>query len=142
MKPVQPKQLQEVLDVYCRRIEGDILVIEDDADAAELLRRAAGQIGLQARLCGSGEEGLDLIRIQKPAAIILDLGLPGMSGFDVLDELAADAALASIPVLIVSGREITVSEHHAIARAGGVFHPKGSSSPRQIAQSLRMAVAR
>jgi signal transduction histidine kinase/DNA-binding response OmpR family regulator len=142
MKPVQPRQLEEVLDVYCRRLEGEILVIEDDDDARELLRRVAGQIGLKAELASSGEQGLSMARARRPAAIILDLGLPGMSGFDVLDALACDDQLRSIPVLIVSGREISVSEHHAISRVGGVFHPKGHASPRQIAQSLRAAIAR
>ena len=73
---------------------------------------------------------------------MLDLGLPGMSGFQVLDALAADARLRHIPVLIVSGEEIGVAEHQAIERSGGIFHPKGYSSPRDIAQSLRKVVAR
>src|SRR3546814_15958837 len=105
MKQVQPQQLEEVLDVYCRRLEGDILVIEDDDDARELLHRVAGQIGLKADLASSGEEGLSMARAKPPAAIILDLGLPGMSGFDVLDALAADDQLSSIPVRSVSRSE-------------------------------------
>jgi CheY-like chemotaxis protein len=64
-----------------------------------------------------------------------------MSGFDVLDAITADDRLRRIPVLIISGREISVSEHQAITRAGGIFHPKGNVSPRQIAQSLRLVVA-
>ena len=142
MKPVQPKQLEEVLDVYCKRVEGDVLIIEDDADSRELLHRTAVQVGLTVRVARDGEEGMAMVAKQVPSAIILDLGLPGMSGFDVLDALAADPRLQRIPVLIVSGREISVSEHRLIARAGGIFHPKGHASPRQIAQSLRVAVAR
>ena len=65
-----------------------------------------------------------------------------MSGFDVLDALAADEQLNAIPVLIVSGREISVSEHQAITRARGIYHPKGYATPRQIAESLRTVVAR
>src|SRR3546814_19256949 len=60
MKPVQPQQLEEVLDVYCRRLEGDILVIEDDDDARELLHRVAGPLGLKADLASRGEEGLSV----------------------------------------------------------------------------------
>src|SRR3546814_21172074 len=132
MKPVQPQQLEEVLDVYCRRLEGDILVIEDDDDARELLHRVAGQIGLKADLASSGEEGLSMASAKPPAAIILDLGLPGMSGFDVLDALAADDHLSSTPVLIVSGPEIRAPEHHANAHHGDTFPPQASAPPRQI----------
>ncbi len=141
MKPVRPEQLEEVLDVYCKRVTGEILIIEDDADAGELIQRTAGQIGLAARRASSGEEGLELARHHPPAAIVLDLSLPGMSGFDVLNAITADDRLKRIPVLIISGREISVSEHQAITRAGGIFHPKGNVSPRQIAQSLRLVVA-
>jgi signal transduction histidine kinase/CheY-like chemotaxis protein len=142
MKPVPPERLRDVLDVYCRRVDGEILIIEDDADAGELLRRAASQIGLGAACATSGEEGLELARAKPPAAIILDLSLPGMSGFEVLAALGADPRLSEIPVLVVSGREISVSEHQAITRARGIYHVKGYASPRQIAESLRMVVAR
>ncbi|WP_324749274.1 response regulator [Sphingomonas sp. LY54] len=141
MKPVRPDQLEEVLDVYCKQVAGEILIIEDDADAGELIQRTAAQIGLAARRASNGEEGLEMARRHPPAAIVLDLSLPGMSGFDVLDAITADDRLRRIPVLIISGREISVSEHQAITRAGGIFHPKGNVSPRQIAQSLRLVVA-
>jgi CheY-like chemotaxis protein len=142
MKPVPPERLRDVLDVYCKRIDGEVLVIEDDADAGELIRRSAAQIGLGAVLATSGEQGLEIARARLPAAIVLDLGLPGMNGFDVLAAIEADPRLKDIPVLIVSGREISVSEHRAITQARGIYHPKGYATPRQIAESLRMAVAR
>ncbi|WP_167737406.1 ATP-binding response regulator [Sphingomonas parva] len=142
MKPVPPERLREVLDVYCRDVEGEVLIIEDDADAGELIRRTSSNIGLSAVRATSGEEGLALARANPPAAIVLDLGLPGMSGFEVLAALEADVRLKNIPVLIVSGREISVSEHQAITRARGIYHAKGYASPRQIAESLKMVVAR
>ena len=142
MKPVPPERLQQVLDVYSRPIEGEILIIEDDEDAGELVRRAAAQIGLDAVRAGSGEAGLEFARTRAPAAIVLDLTLPGMDGFAVLDALRGDEQLSNIPVLIVSGREISVAEHQAITRAGGIYHPKGYASPRQIAESLKMVVTR
>jgi CheY-like chemotaxis protein len=64
-----------------------------------------------------------------------------MDGFQILDGLAADPALKDIPVVIVSGRPISVAEHEAIARAGCTYYAKGDCSPRQVAQSLKLAVA-
>lgn len=142
MKPVKPKLLEQVLDVYCKRLDGEILVIEDDPDSGALIQRTAGQIGLGCRIARDGEEGLAMIRANPPAAIVLDLGLPGMSGFQVLEELGADRKLNRIPVLIVSGHEISVAEHQAIEKSGGIYHPKGNTSPREIANSLRMVVSR
>ncbi|MGZ8281515.1 MAG: response regulator [Allosphingosinicella sp.] len=140
-KPVQPKALEQVLDVYCKQMKGEVLVIEDDPDSGTLIQRTAAQVGLKARVARNGEEGLELIRRRPPAAIVLDLNLPGMSGFQVLDALQADDRLKHIPVLIVSGQDISSQQHQAIERSGGVFHSKGTS-PREIAQSLRMAVSR
>ncbi len=140
VKPVQPQQLEQVLEVYSKRVAGEILVIEDDPDSGSIIRRTAAQIGLTSRVARDGEEGLAMIRSHRPAAIVLDLSLPGMSGFQVLETLADDAEYKGIPVIIVSGREISVLEHQVITRAGGIFHPKGQTSPREIAQSLKLVV--
>ena len=83
-----------------------------------------------------------MARANPPAAVVLDLGLPDMSGFQVMEAMAADDRLKRIPVLVVSGHAVSLSEHQLIERSGGYFHLKGQASPHEIAQSLRMAVAR
>ena len=141
-KPVQPHMLEQLLDVYCKRLEGEVLVIEDDEASGELIARIAGQLGLGTRVAGNGAEGLAMARANPPAAVVLDLGLPDMTGFQVMEAMAADDRLKRIPVLVVSGDAVSLSEHQLIERSGGVFHIKGQASPHEIAQSLRMAVSR
>ena len=79
-----------------------MLVIEDDEHSAELLRIFLEDGGFSVSLAGSGDEGLEAARRLRPAAIVLDLLLPDVSGWDVLTRLKSDPTLADIPVVIVS----------------------------------------
>jgi signal transduction histidine kinase/DNA-binding response OmpR family regulator len=79
-----------------------MLVIEDDERSAELLRIFLEDGGFSVTIAGAGDEGIQAARRIRPAAIVLDLLLPDMSGWDVLTMLKGDAALADIPVVIVS----------------------------------------
>ena len=141
VKPIPKEKLAEILNVYNKPIEGEILVIDDDPDSAELIARAAAQLGLRTRRAADGLQGISMIQEDMPAAIVLDLTLPGMDGFQILETLRLDPKLRSIPVVIVSGRAITMPEHDTIARSGCTFHSKGECSPRQIAQSLKTVLA-
>ena len=141
VKPIPQEKLSEILNVYQKPIEGEILVIDDDPDSAELIARTAGQLGLKTRRAADGLQGIRMIQESAPAAIVLDLTLPGMDGFQILETLRLDPKLRSIPIIIVSGRAITVPEHATIARSGCTFYAKGECSPRQIAQSLKTVLA-
>jgi CheY-like chemotaxis protein len=138
---VPQEELARVLGVYQAGVEGEILIIDDDFDACELVSRTAAQVGLKSRRAADGLEGLAMIMARPPAAIVLDLTLPGMDGFEVLERLRSEPELRKIPVVILSARSITVAEHEAMARAGCAYHMKGECSPREVAQSLKLAVA-
>ena len=79
-----------------------VLVIEDDADARGLLQRHVEDLGYRVAVAASGVEGLRLATALRPQLITLDLMMPGMDGWELLKRLAADADLATIPVIIVS----------------------------------------
>jgi signal transduction histidine kinase/CheY-like chemotaxis protein len=82
--------------------EGVILVIDDDPAVLELMRRILTKEGLHPMLAEGGEEGLRLAKAVRPATIVLDVKLPGMSGWEVLRELKADPELAHCPVVMLS----------------------------------------
>jgi signal transduction histidine kinase/DNA-binding response OmpR family regulator len=79
-----------------------VLVIDDDADAADLLRRTLEKQGYHVMVATSGARGLELARKMRPAAITLDVMMPGMDGWSVLSALKSDPATASIPVIMVT----------------------------------------
>jgi signal transduction histidine kinase/ActR/RegA family two-component response regulator len=91
-----------------------VLVIDDDATVRDLMTRFLGKLGYQAVATPSGPEGLRLARELRPSIITLDIVMPEMNGWDVLDQLKADPELASIPVIMV-----TIVDHKALGLARG-----------------------
>ncbi|MEO6143656.1 MAG: GAF domain-containing protein [Dermatophilaceae bacterium] len=79
-----------------------VVVIEDDARSSELSALHLAAAGLRPVVVRTGEEGLEAVHALRPAAVILDIQLPGIDGWDVLSTLKADAATASTPVVVVS----------------------------------------
>jgi signal transduction histidine kinase/DNA-binding response OmpR family regulator len=80
----------------------DILVIEDEASSARLLQTYLSKAGFRVRVATDGENGLALARAHRPAAIVLDILLPGIDGWEVLRQLKSDQALREVPVIIAT----------------------------------------
>ncbi|HWG99012.1 MAG TPA: response regulator [Pilimelia sp.] len=81
---------------------GRVLLIEDDVRSAELVRTYLSAAGYQVETAGTGEGGLAAARQRRPDAILLDVVLPGIQGWDVLRALQDDPDLARIPSFFVS----------------------------------------
>ncbi|WP_043605390.1 response regulator [Novosphingobium sp. Rr 2-17] len=84
-----------------------LLVVEDDAIFAGIVRDLSREMGFQCLVTGTAEEGLKLARMYKPHAVVLDVGLPDQSGLALLDRLKRDVDTRHIPVHIVSGSDHT-----------------------------------
>lgn len=106
--PAVPPAPQHPL-THTRRAPTDagILVVEDDKRLTRILQRLIDTLGFAASCVDSGEAALQYLATQRPAGILLDLGLPGISGMEVLRRLKADPTHASIPVFIMSGASDT-----------------------------------
>jgi len=79
-----------------------VLVIDDDADVRDLMERSLTREGFHVELAPDGYTGLERARKLKPAVITLDVMMPGMDGWAVLNQLKADAELSHIPVVMVT----------------------------------------
>ena len=79
-----------------------VLVVEDDPPAAELLSRQLEKAGFRAEILRSGADVVARARKSKPAAITLDILLPGLDGWEVLNRLKHDEVTSSIPVIVIS----------------------------------------
>jgi CheY-like chemotaxis protein len=85
--------------------EKSVLIIEDDRDFAQWLLDVARQNGFKAVVTTRGKQALPLVREFVPAAITLDLSLPDMDGWHILNRLKSDLATRHIPVFVISARE-------------------------------------
>ena len=79
-----------------------VLVIDDDPSVLDLMQRVCSKAGFRVVTTRSGEEGLRLAREKKPDLITLDVIMPGMDGWSLLETLKTDSALAGIPVVVVT----------------------------------------
>src|SRR5215212_2020399 len=83
---------------------GRVLVVEDDLEIADVLRRTLRQEGHEVRTAGDGIEALDLAERFVPDLVVLDLGLPGLDGVEVCRRLRAES---DVPILILTARAET-----------------------------------
>jgi len=79
-----------------------IVVIEDDRASSDLLTAYLSGAALRVTTVRDGQSGLDAVRRDRPSAVLLDIRLPGVDGWAVLQELKSDAATKDIPVIVVS----------------------------------------
>jgi len=84
--------------------KGRLLVIDDEKDFVDTLTVRLGALRYQVIEAYNGEDGLRLAREEKPDLIILDIAMPGMDGFMVLEKLKVDEGLKSIPVIMLSAK--------------------------------------
>jgi DNA-binding response OmpR family regulator len=88
-----------------------ILVVDDEPDLRFMIRLTLQHAGFEVEEAESGEVGLALARDAKPDLMLLDLGLPGMTGQAVLEAMSGDEDLAHIPVVVVTaGVDVQLSK--------------------------------
>jgi signal transduction histidine kinase len=85
------------------RGSGRVLVVDDNADAADTLVRLLGHIGYEARAVGSGDAALEELDHFTPQLAILDIGLPGMDGYELARRLRTDARVPDLKLVALTG---------------------------------------
>lgn len=95
----------------------DVLIVEDDTLNARLLTRFCHTLGHQPRVAMDGAEGIAAIQAQAPDLVLLDLMLPQVDGFGVLEAMRSDPAHRAIPVVIVTA-VTDISTHARLVDAG------------------------
>jgi len=104
-----------------------IAIVEDNPDATRLIRRILQARGsYEIRQAANGRDGLALIREHRPDLVVLDLMMPEMDGFAVLDALRADEATAHIPVIVVTAKELTPADQERLTGQIDALLQKGS----------------
>jgi CheY-like chemotaxis protein len=113
LKPLNPALVLEAL----RRVIGGksperkcVLVVDDDLHVAEMLRQILPESGFELDSAQDGEAGLQAIRAHRPDVILLDLMMPKLDGFGLIEQLRLDPELRTIPIIVISAKELTEQE--------------------------------
>jgi len=117
---------------YAKPRRKRLLIVEDNAAEQMSITELLGHDDIEIITADTGADALSTMRNQPCDCVVLDLRLPDMSGFEVLDRLRSDATLSNVPVVVFTGRELSAEEDaelHTMARSIVV---KGVESPERL----------
>ena len=144
VKPVDRDRLAGVLRSVCGRNAGSLLIVEDDEASRSVMRSAVERIGWTAREAENGRVALERLAEAKANAIILDLMMPDMDGFEFLVELRMRDEWRDIPVIVVSALDLSEEERRALTgQVEAVIHKNaadGEKVMRELADTLKAAI--
>jgi DNA-binding response OmpR family regulator len=114
-----------------------VLVIDDEPDVLLLCRVNLEHAGHQVLVATDGEEGIALARAEHPDVIVLDIMLPQMDGFDVLEGLAGHEETREVPVLLLSARAGREDKVRGL-RAGAIRYVTKPFTPTSLASDVQL----
>jgi adenylate cyclase len=114
-----------------------VLVVDDDLEARSLLAKILKEEDAEVVSAASGDEAMSLIAQVPPDLVLLDLMMPGMSGFEMVARLRASPSGATIPVMIVSAKELTAEDVLTLNGHVQRFVAKGSIDPEGLTNAVR-----
>jgi CheY-like chemotaxis protein len=114
-----------------------IVMIEDDAGIADMYRRQLAIDGYRVLIAGDGVSGLELVRSARPNLVLLDLLLPEMEGFTVLQHIREDPFLASTPVVVLSNYGEPEMMRRGMAAGALDYLIKSGTTPAQLSARIR-----
>jgi DNA-binding response OmpR family regulator len=114
-----------------------ILIIEDDKFSREMMARKVVAAGFEVSQAADGEQGMELIKKEKPDLILLDLVLPKLSGKDILSAIKQNKELNSIPVVVLSNLD-QMEDKDEMLKSGVVdYIVKAHFTPTEIVERIK-----
>ncbi len=143
VKPVDRERLAAILRQWCGA-PGHVLLVEDDGDVRGLMRQALASAGWTISEAENGRVALERMAERRPDAIVLDLVMPEMDGFEFLAAFRAHEAWRGVPVLVVTARDLTDEDRQRfnggverVIQKGGYA---GEDLLREVAEALTACV--
>ena len=139
-KPVDRSRLGLVLNKLLDEA-ATVLVVDDDAMSRELTKAHIQQLNVEVFEAATGREALDWLDANPlPSLILLDLMMPEMDGFMVLEQLAAHALWRNIPVVVITAKDLSAQEREWLGRHAHSVIAKGSANAKGVAAEIRQAL--
>jgi signal transduction histidine kinase/DNA-binding response OmpR family regulator len=134
-KPIAPDALtQSLLDIkqFIERPLKHLLVVEDDPAQAQSIIELIGNGDVKTISVGSGAQALATLQTDYFDCMVLDLGLPDMSGFELIEQIKQIESLSHLPIIIYTGKELTRQEETQLKRIAETIIIKDVRSPERL----------
>jgi CheY-like chemotaxis protein len=122
--------------------EGHVLVVDDNPDDRKLLRRILENADYNVTEVDGGAAAIRHIRGNPPTLVVLDLMMPEVDGFAVLESLKSNSATRRIPVVVVTAKELGAEERHRLQQRVESLLQKGLFDQRQLLSDVSSALER
>lgn len=119
-----------------------VLIVEDSPGFSELMKFVVEDEGFNGVLFPLEENFMQWVDKEKPSAIIMDLALNRMSGFDLIKELKSHAKHKNIPIVVITGRDLDVKDITELKMNDIQYLRKGRVDMHEIHQAIRNVVAK
>src|SRR5262249_17483012 len=134
-------RLASVILRYRRNSGAVALVVDDEADQREIVRRMLEAEGWAVEEAMNGREALTRLEGPGPALILLDLIMPEMDGFEILPEISQRESSKTIPVIVITAKDLSAEERAALDRYASNVLRKGSYDRNTLAERISHMVA-
>jgi phosphoserine phosphatase RsbU/P len=122
------------------KVHGRVLVVDDESLNRAVLRKLLVAQGCEVIEAASGEDGIELARRQSPDLALVDVMMPGMTGYEVCKRMRGDAATGTIPVILVTARREVEDVEHGFD-LGAFDYIRKPFNPRELMARVRNALA-
>ena len=141
-KPIDRDRLAAVLKQHVGEERSrSVMIVEDDPDTREVTRRILEQGGWSVVEAENGRVGLECLASVQPGLILLDLMMPEMDGFEFVAELRKNAEWKSIPIVVVTAKDLTLEDRLRLNGQVGLILQKGSYSREELLRETTALVA-
>ncbi len=134
-KPVSSDDLTQLfgkIQSFIDRRVKNLLVIEDDTVQARSIIDLIGNGDVNSIAVHTAKDALEILQAQQIDCVVMDLGLPDMSGFDLIEQIKQNEALSKIPIIIYTGKELTRQEETQLKRLAETIIIKDVRSPERL----------
>ena len=140
-KPIQRSRLIDMLRRYSSS-EGRVMIVEDDDETRNILQRVLEGRGWRTILARNGREALELLETHIPNVMLLDLMMPELDGFGVLEQLRKDERYLELPVIVLTAMELSVDELQRLNAHVTEVLQKGSTSTTNLVNLVRSVLGK
>jgi CheY-like chemotaxis protein len=141
-KPVDRDRLATVLQKYrCSKPPCPVLLVEDDSEIRTLIRRMLEKEGWNVHEASNGREGLRSLSGRRPRLVLLDLMMPEMDGFEFVLEMRKVESWRSIPVVVLTAKELTPADRDRLNGDVERILQKGAYDREELLREVRDLVS-
>ncbi len=143
LKPLDPEEVKETLSRITHAADHQqkkVLVVDDDPNIAEMLRQILPGSDFILEFASDGDAGLRAVVAFQPDLVLLDIIMPRLDGFGVIESLRSDPKMRNLPIIVISAKDLTASESQRLNEAAVLIIKKQGFQGEQLVREINSAL--